>query len=183
MVIAVVGSRSVAFECTGALVSSVLQSLSPSVSLAVGCCVGIDSKVIRHCVKTNREFKVFAAFGPNGLGSVSLSAVSVVQAVARWEGRVSFWAGGGASVPVKARLARRSQAVVAAGKDGLIAFVSTYEGHSFKLACQAAKEGKQVLLVPLGPECVPKSTKGTDFTEIENIPFLAFSSMKQLELF
>jgi len=64
---------------------------------------------------------VFAAFSAAGAGACSLSAVAAVQSAARCGASVCWQAGGPPAVPLAARLARRSAAVVR-GASALVLF-------------------------------------------------------------
>lgn len=108
-VLALGGSRSLS-----ALPAGVLPALVASgASFRVGCCVGFDALAVSFLQSAAPgRLAVCAAFGPGGVGSCSLSAVSVVSSAGRAGVPVSFWAGGGPAVPLVGRLAQRSAAVV-----------------------------------------------------------------------
>ncbi len=132
-----VGSRSLpasAAPLVSALVGSVLAS---GRRVVVGCASGSDALVVSSVLAAGggRSLSLFCAFGPSGLGALSVSAppaalVPVVAAGAR----VLWFAGGGlvAGVlpPPRARLAGRSlslvRAVAAAPRagSGVVALVS-----------------------------------------------------------
>jgi len=141
-----VGSRSLS-RSFARLVSCVVSAVfSAGRSVAVGCASGADALALSAALSalpapsSSPSLRVFAAFGPGGVGSAgAVSAVPLVSRAAAVAGSpghglaspvvVSWWAGGGASVPLRARLAGRSSALVsacAAGGpgSGLVAFVS-----------------------------------------------------------
>jgi len=116
--------------------------------------------------------RVLAAFGPGGAGACTVSAVSLVSRAAsspspagRPRCLVSWWAGGGPSVPLPARLGGGSSALVSAvaasrpGR-GLVAFVSGGPAgspgswRSLRLAWTA---GLAVVVFPCAcsPSCFP----------------------------
>jgi hypothetical protein len=155
-VVAVAGSR--ALPAGGAaLVAEAARVLAASgCSLVVGCCRGADAAVLSavpaSCVR------VLCAFGPAGQGAGSASAVGPVLAFAASGGAVAWWAGGGLSVPLFARLARRTRAVVSSASSGLVLFPSSPESRGSWLAAElAVARGLPVVVVPLGfsPSLLP----------------------------
>jgi len=180
-----VGSRGLSSRWS-ALVGRVVASVARAGrGVAVGCAVGGDALALRACFSGGAlrvpAVRVFAAFGPGGAGSWRCSAVRLVSSVARfpsafgWAGRglrvvVSWWAGGGASVPLVARLRARSSALVSfvAGSGsgaGLVAFVvggpsrSPGSWRSVRLAVAA---GLPVVVFPCGcsVSCFPSLGAG-----------------------
>lgn len=100
------GSRSLTHS---ALVSQVVGVVVASgQSVHVGCSVGADALVISWAVRSPSFLHVFAAFAPSGAGSFSLSAVQLVRQAAAAGASVSWLAGGPLSLPLAARLIRRS---------------------------------------------------------------------------
>ena len=93
------------------------------VSLRVGCCVGADALAVVSALAWGgaARLSVFAAFGVGGAGACSLSAVQPVAAAVRAGASVRFLAGGPLSLPLAARLWRRSCAVVR-GAGALVLF-------------------------------------------------------------
>ena len=141
-----VGSRSLS-PVFSSLVSRVVRSvLSSGRPVAVGCASGADQFALSAALGSlpapgsSPWVRVFAAFGPGGLASAGrASAVPAVRAAAARSASpghglaapvsVRFWAGGGPGVPLRARLAGRSSALVSAvaasgSGAGLVAFVS-----------------------------------------------------------
>lgn len=148
-VVAVAGSR--ALPAGGAaLVAEAARVLAGSgCSLVVGCCRGADA-VALSAVPVSRV-RVLCAFGPAGEGAGPASAVSPVLAFAVAGGAVAWWAGGGLSVPLFARLARRTRAVVSRASSGLVLFPSSPESRGSWLAAElAVARGLPVVVVPLG---------------------------------
>jgi hypothetical protein len=148
-VVAVAGSRSL--PSGGAqLVASVAHSLvAAGASLVVGCAVGADAAVVTAVPPA--VLQVLAAFGPGGAGAWSGSAVSAVWAFAATGGAVVWWAGGGPAVPLRARLAARTRAVVAKASAGLVVFFGSPASRGSVLAAQlAAARGLPVVTFPLG---------------------------------
>lgn len=116
-VIAFEGSRALPAAAGGLVAQLVGAVLASGGRVATGCCVGSDAAVISAVLRAGAapRLSVFAAYGPGGAGSCSLSAVPVVAAAAAAGASVGWWAGGPVAVPLRARLARRSGAVVRAG--------------------------------------------------------------------
>jgi hypothetical protein len=69
--------------------------------------------------------RCFAAFGAVGVGACPLSAVAAVSAFAAAGGSVSWWAGGGASVPLSTRLSARTGAVVGSASVSAVVFFAS----------------------------------------------------------
>ena len=160
-VVAVAGSR--ALPAGGAvLVAEAAQVLVGSgCSLVVGCCRGADAAVL-SAVPVSRV-RVLCAFGPVGPGAGPASAVGPVLAFAATGGVVAWWAGGGPAVPVFARLARRTRAVVSCASSGLVLFPSSPGSRGSWLAAEfAAARGLPVVVVPLGfsPSLLPSLGAG-----------------------
>ena len=122
-------------------------------SVAVGCCVGADLAVVSAALSALRlrrlsasRLRVFAAFGSSGAGALASSAVAAVGAAAEAGCPVSWWAGGSSRVPPRARLARRSAAVVSASS-ALVLFVGvSSSAGSFLAARRAVSAGLPVLV-------------------------------------
>lgn len=155
-VVAVAGSR--ALPAGGAvLVAEAARLLAGSgCSLVVGCCRGADAAAVSAVPVAS--VRVLCAFGPAGQGAGPASAVAQVLAFAVSGGAVAWWAGGGASVPLFARLARRTRAVVSSASSGLVLFPSSPVSRGSWLAAElAVARGLPVVVVPLGfsPSLLP----------------------------
>jgi hypothetical protein len=149
-VVAVAGSRSLSVQGAG-LVSNVSRQLvANGCSLVVGCCVGVDQAVVSSGLQVS-TVRVLSAFGPGGQGAGPASAVVPVLAFAHAGGSVSWWCGGGASVPLVVRLHKRTRAVVGAADAGLVAVFSSPSSRGTQLACRTAvARGLPVVAFPLG---------------------------------
>lgn len=108
-------------------VAALLARVPAGASLGVGCAVGVDQLVLSRCLASSRSAVVFAAGSATGAGfwpgSAPRSLLSSVGRPVRW------LAGGPLSLPLPARLARRTQSLVrwaAAGAPGsaLVAVVA-----------------------------------------------------------
>ncbi len=148
-VVAVAGSRRLPAGGAELVAEAARALVASGSSLVVGCCRGADaaafSAVPVSCVC------VLSAFGPAGAGAGPASAVAPVLAFAVAGGAVAWWAGGGPSVPLFARLARRTRAVVSSASSGLLLFPSSPESRGSWLAAElAVARGLSVVVVPLG---------------------------------
>lgn len=144
---AVAGSRSLPAGSVPRI-QSALAAMGP-VPVAVGCCVGADAAVLAALPAS--RLAVFAAFGPGGQGACSLSAVGPVGMACAAGAAVTWWAGGGLTVPLAARLAGRTRAVVSAASAGLLLFPASPSSRGSWLAAQlAVARGLPVVVVPLG---------------------------------
>lgn len=117
------GSRT--FAARSLVVSAVSAVLRSGASLSVGCAIGADALVIGAAVGAGAaaRLRVSAVFGAGGAGAWSGSAVRVVAAAARAGAAVTWWAGGSAYVPLRARLVQRSAAALA-GASAAVFFLS-----------------------------------------------------------
>lgn len=114
------GSRSLGFGAAPLVASVVGAVLAAGASVSVGCAVGADAVAIgavlaAGCASRLSVFAAFAAPLPGAgfaRGAWSGSAVGSVLAAVRAGARVSFLAGGGLAVPLRARLLSRSVACV-----------------------------------------------------------------------
>ncbi len=158
-------------------------------SLAVGCSLGADALVVSSVLTAGAasRLSVFCAFGPVSPpwpalrvsapgASRSSSSVSGVAAALAAGASVSWWSGGGPTVPLRGRLAARSAALVranaASGSEagaGFVGFVSSpcpeslapapsrsacFSGSgsgSWATLAFAAGLGLPVVVFPLGP--------------------------------
>ena len=151
--VAVAGSRQLPGGMPDAVGSVAGALLDAGHSLAVGCCQGADEAVLRAAVARGcgHRLSVLCAFGPSGAGACGLSAVAAVEAAAAAGACVNWWAGGGARVPLRARLAGRTRAVVGAAAGGLMACFGSAESRGSLLACRRAHAlGRPVLALPPG---------------------------------
>lgn len=151
-VVAFVGSRSLSPRFAPQ-VAGALSSFLPSHRIAVGCCIGLDEMVLAGLTGAGLadRLAVFAAFGPAGAGACAASAVGAVAAAAAAGARLRLWSGGGPAVPLRARLSRRSAAVVRAAAaggpgSGLVAFLASPASVGSLAACRlAARSGLPVV--------------------------------------
>ena len=167
-VVAVCGSRSLPAS-VGALVSPVVHSLVSSGRIvSVGCAAGADALAVSAAVQagTASGLQVFAVGGSCGFGFAGpASAFSGVQSAQAAGAGVSWWSGGGSSVPLRRRLVSRSLACVGSA-GALVAFVSgppprAWSGSGLWLSCgsgswssvtAAASRGNRVVVFAPGAE-------------------------------
>jgi hypothetical protein len=156
-VVAVAGSRSLPPQAS-ALVAAVCRALVVSGrSLVVGCCSGADAAVLGCAVASSgrgipaARVSCLCAFGPGGSGAGPVSAVSAVEAFAAVGGSVAWWSGGSAAVPLRARLAARTRAVVAQASAGCVVFFGSPSSRGSLLAARCAvPRGLPVFAFPVG---------------------------------
>jgi len=120
----------------------------------VGCSTGADALVVLSFRPSwFPHLRAFCAFAPSGAGACSVSAVQVVQSFAWAGGQVSWLAGGPVSLPLRARLIRRSAAALA----GCSAAVFFQPGAgSLAVASIAVKAGQPVFaFCAVPPAAVP----------------------------
>lgn len=151
---AVVGSRSLSVSASP-LVARVCSALVRSGGgLVVGCASGADEFVLSAALSLGFVSSVscFSAFAADGSGSAgSVSAVSVVSAFAAAGGSVVWLAGGGLSVPVRARLAVRASVLVSAASAGCVGFLASPASvGSVRALSLAAARGLRVVCFPVG---------------------------------
>ncbi|MHB8132893.1 MAG: hypothetical protein ACYDH1_01605 [Anaerolineaceae bacterium] len=128
----------------------VQASLAAGASVRVGCAVGADQFVIQSAVSHPKNLEIFAQFAPSGAGSFSGSAVLTVAAAQELGASVSFLAGGPLSVPLRARLLRRSIAALRGSSFAVFFLSQSASAGSLNTAAQAATLGIPVYVFPLG---------------------------------
>jgi len=111
--VAFVGSRSLGSSWSALVLACVRSVLGAGRGVAVGCAVGADSLAVAAVGACGAwsSLSLFAVGGPRFGGFWSGSSLAAVRAAAA-AGRVRWWAGGGARVPLRRRLAARSAACV-----------------------------------------------------------------------
>lgn len=168
----VCGSRALGASARPAVASVVRAALASGSRLVVGCASGADAAALAAALAAGpgAPVSLFAAFGQAGAGAAGrASNVRGVAAAVAGGLPVSWWAGGPASVPLRARLARRSLAAVrfaARGGPGssLVAFAAALPPRPFSSGpfpscgsgswssvAAAALLGLPVSVVPVGP--------------------------------
>jgi hypothetical protein len=166
-VIAVAGSRSLPSSCAP-LVSAVVVALARRGRLVcVSCCPGADRFALAAALSVRCLAAVFAAAGPSpAVGSHAsfppLALPSWALPLVRW------WAGGAASVPLRARLVRRAAASVrfaaASGPGaGLVCFLRSPHSRGSVLALRlAARLGLPAVVFCCGflPAALPSLGSG-----------------------
>lgn len=154
-VVAVAGSRALPASGSTLVVQVAADLAAVGHSFVVGCCVGADAALLfplghKSAVMPSRV-RCFCAFGAGGVGSGQFSAVAAVSRFASSGGSVQWWAGGSAAVPLYARLAVRTRAVIAAASAGLVVFFASPVSRGSLLACRCAvASGLPVVAFPCG---------------------------------
>jgi len=146
-VVAFAGSRGLTLSFAP-LVRSVVGSVVKSGrSVSVGCCIGADQFALSALPVGSGS--CLAAFGSDGVGSCSLSAVAEVSAFEDRGGSVNYWAGGKGEL--KERLARRTQAVINSASISVVVFFSSPHSIGSALACRlAVRRGLPVIAFACG---------------------------------
>lgn len=123
-------------------------------SLVVGCAPGVDELVLSSFVAAAGAppaASVFAVGASSGAGFPSGSLPPAVAAAAALGSPVAWWAGGGPSLPLRARLARRTRAAVSAAGLAAVLVFSRPESRGTLLAgAAAAGRGLPVLALAAG---------------------------------
>jgi hypothetical protein len=161
-VVAVAGSRRLP-PAGQLLINQVCFALAGAGAVvSVGCCVGADECVLNSYPVG--ALRVFAAFGPVSppwpapqgryWAHGSSRPVSAVPAVAKalFAGaQVSWWAGGGPSLTLPARLVARTVAVVSAASAGVVVFFASPRSRGSALVVRlAVARGVPVVAFALG---------------------------------
>lgn len=134
--------------------------LARGASVSCGCCVGADALVLSAVLAqgATSRLRVQSAFSALGAGAWSGSAVSVVQACSAAGASVSWLAGGALSVPLRARLFRRSVAGLAGCSAAL--FFAPGSG-SLAVAGQAVRLGVPVWVFCAVAPASPRGCSGS----------------------
>jgi hypothetical protein len=180
-----VGSRSLSSVFSNG-VSSVLSSVACSASpVSVGCCVGLDSLVLRSVlgnVVPLSAVQCFSAFSQKGEGICRASAVQLVSEFARAGGTVTWLAGGALSLNIVPRLVLRTRAVVSSAPSGCAVFIdSPLSRGSLGAASFAVSKGIPVFLFACGfPRSAVPLLKGVPgkwvSSTLNNFPCLEWSN-------
>ena len=170
-VVAIAGSR--ALPPTGhKVVARVTRAIiGGGCRIVVGCAQGADAACISAALDCDagRRLSVMAAFGQLGQGaSRSVSNVYGVSSAVAGGAAVTWWAGGGESVPLAARLARRTRAVVGAADAGLVVVMSSPMSRGSLLAARtAAARGLSVVVVPMCFAVPPRDIGAGRWVQVE----------------
>lgn len=151
-VVAVAGSRTLPASASALIVRVASDLAASGASFVVGCCSSADAALLSAVPSSVPPSLVrcLAAFGPDGVGSGPFSAVDRVTKFAGAGGSVQWWAGGPASVPLHARLADRTRAVIGSADSGLVVFFASPSSRGSLLACRCAlSRGLPVLAFPV----------------------------------
>jgi hypothetical protein len=135
------GSRSLAASPhVGPVVSALLAA---GCELRVGCAAGADALVVSAALAAGAgpRLAVFAVGSSAGSGFWSGSALPVVRAAAAAGARVAWLAGGFLSVPLRARLLRRSLAALAGCRLAVFFLAGPVSPGSLRVAAAAVAAG------------------------------------------
>jgi hypothetical protein len=155
------GSRSLAGSLAQKLVFSVVSGVARrGSSVRVGCASGADALVINAALSVAAPLAVFAVGSKAGAGFVKSSAVQSVKRAASYGASVTWLAGGPLSVPVRARLIKRSMAGVAGSAQAVFFLASASSSGSLAVAARAAGSGVPVVALCVGFSGPPAALKG-----------------------
>jgi len=144
------GSRSLKADHFPLVRDVVLGCLAAGAVIRVGCARGADAAVIRAAIKYPSHLSVFAQFTPGGQGSFSGSDVVAVSSAAQSGANVSYLAGGALSLPLKARLMRRSIAALSGCKAAVFFLAKPFSPGSLAVAAAAATKNIPVYIFGCG---------------------------------
>ncbi len=155
------GSRSLS-PSFAPLVSAVVSSVLASSAVSVGCAAGADALVVGAALAAApRSLRVFCVGDPSGSGFWSGSApLALLRSAAAAGASVSWAAGGGAAVPFRARLLRRSLAALAGASSFVVFLSSPSSPGSLRVAAAAAARGLPVFAFPCGFPGAPAPLAG-----------------------
>ncbi|MFC2992977.1 hypothetical protein [Halomonas tibetensis] len=149
--VAIIGGRQLSPAAAAHVQALAAQLAGRGFTLVTGCCTGADQAVIAAALVGTvpvEALQVLAAFGPGGQGACPVSAVAAVEAFAAGGGAVSWWAGGGPGVPLRARLAGRAAQVI----NSAASVVAMHPGRGSWRACRlAAARGLPVVVFSASP--------------------------------
>jgi len=165
--------------------------------VSVGCAVGADAAVVSAFLSSPLSpvaLRVFCVGGPGPSGSLSGfwsgSALSVLSSLwSFFPSALRFWAGGPVSVPLRARLVRRSAAALVGASSAVFFLASPSSPGSLRVAALAASRGVPVFVFPCGFSGAPAPLAGCVGRWVSasfcGFPCLAWSSSPagQLALF
>lgn len=144
------GSRALTQNHFSQVSQVVKASLAVGAGIHVGCAVGADQFIIQSACSFPAQLQIFAQFSSSGAGAFPGSAVSAVLAAQQLGIPVSFLAGGPLSVPLRARLLKRSIAALRGCSLSVHFLSNPASSGSLNTAAQAAAMGIPVYIFPLG---------------------------------
>lgn len=170
------GSRNLSQVHAGLVAHVVSQACAQGHAVHVGCSAGADQYTINAGVplafgEFGNPFRVFAVGSAGGKGFWRLSALPAVRmAQAHSAGHlggnkgssvsVSWLAGGALSMPLKARLIKRSMAALAGCSQAVFFLAQAQSKGSLTVAANAAAQGAAVFVFCCGFSGPPAPLKG-----------------------
>ncbi|HEC61404.1 MAG TPA: hypothetical protein ENI27_04040 [bacterium] len=128
------------------------SALARGLALSVGCASGADALVLSSALAVSpASVSLFCVGSSTGAGFWSGSAsLSLLRSAAPAGAAVSWWAGGVSSLPLRARLIRRSKSALS-GCSCAVFFLASASSHgSLAVAARAARAGLPVFAFSLG---------------------------------
>jgi hypothetical protein len=132
-------------------------------SVAVGCAAGADAAVLRACffgLAAGCPVSVFAVGAADGSGFWSGSDLGAVRLAASRGAPVAWLAGGPLSVPLMARLIRRSLAALSGASCACFFLASPSSSGSLRVAAAAVAAGLPVFVFSCGFSAAPVPLAG-----------------------
>lgn len=157
------GSRSLSPRWARAVWSLVALLRRAGCGVSVGCAAGADALAVSACLGgfPSSRWSLFCVGAASGAGFWSGSAPLGLLRQAAAAGVPVVWsAGGGPSVPPRARLLRRSLAALAGCQLGVWFLASPVASGSLAVAAQAARRGVSVAAVACGFAGAPAPLAG-----------------------
>ena len=144
------GSRALTQKHFSQVSQVVNATLATSAGIHVGCAVGADQFIIQAASACPGQLHIFAQFSQIGSGSFAGSALASVFTAHQSGIPVSYLAGGPLSIPLRARLLRRSIAALRGCALSVFFLSNPASAGSLNTAAQAATMGMPVYVFPLG---------------------------------
>lgn len=144
------GSRNLSKNHFSQVSQVVNATLATGVSIHVGCASSADQFIIQAASAFPAQLQIFAQFSQFGAGAFNGSALVSVFNAHQAGVPVSFLAGGPLSIPIRARLLRRSIASLRGCKLAVYFLSNPASAGSLATAAQAATMRIPVYVFPLG---------------------------------
>lgn len=184
------GSRSLSGAFAALVRSVVAAVVSAGGSLSVGCAAGADQAVVSSALSLGAAARVrlFCVGSSSGAGFWSGSApFSLLRSAAAAGASVAWSAGGGAAVPFRARLLRRSLAALAGCSSAVFFLASPSSPGSLRVAAAAVAAGVPVFAFSCGFAGAPAPLAGVAGAWVpgsfSGFPCWSWSAPAQLSLF
>lgn len=177
------GSRILSADASAVSGRAALALLASGADLVMGCCKGADACALSAAVDAGLagRVSVLSAFGvldgaAHPPGACAWSAVGEVRRAVAAGASIRPWAGGGALVPLRARLAARTRAVARAGTAGALVVLAPGSRGAVLLANAVADRGLPVVLIPVSGASLSSLFPGRRISSIRVFPLADLST-------